>query len=98
MSKVELDNLSGIPGLMNLPILGKLFSFHTKNKDYTEVYIMITPFIMSDIDNVNVRHIYDELNHIDSKAPKDDIVLPAHDWSNDIGAHRKNHEKEAEKK
>ena len=97
MSKVELDNLSGIPGLMHLPILGKLFSVHTKSKDFTEVYIMITPFIMSDVDNVNVRDIYDELHYIDGKAKKDDVIVPGHDWSNDIGKHRENHEKEVKR-
>jgi len=48
MSVNELDNLSGIPGLMDLPILGKLFSYHSMSKTYDEVYIMITPYIVSD--------------------------------------------------
>ncbi len=48
MSATELDNLSGIPILMDLPILGKLFSFHSKSKSYAEVYIMITPYIVTD--------------------------------------------------
>lgn len=46
MSVTDLDNLSGIPGLMNLPILGELFKFHHRSKTYAEVYIMLTPFIM----------------------------------------------------
>lgn len=48
MSSTELDNLSGIPGLMNLPILGELFKFHSTSKTYAEVYIMITPYIVTD--------------------------------------------------
>lgn len=48
MSVSDLDNLSGIPGLMNLPILGELFKFHHRSKTYAEVYIMLTPFIMDD--------------------------------------------------
>ena len=48
MSVSDLDNLSGIPGLMNLPILGELFKFHHRSRTYAEVYIMLTPFIMSD--------------------------------------------------
>lgn len=48
MSRQELDNLSGIPLLMNLPILGKLFSYHTKSQTYAEVFIMITPYIVTD--------------------------------------------------
>lgn len=48
MSVNELDNLSGIPGLMDLPILGKMFSYHSTSKTYAEVYIMITPYIVTD--------------------------------------------------
>lgn len=48
MSVTELDNLSGIPGLMDLPILGKLFSYHSKSKTYSEIFIMITPYIVTD--------------------------------------------------
>lgn len=47
LSISDLDNLSGIPGLMDLPILGKLFSFHSKSKSYGEVFIQITPYIVS---------------------------------------------------
>lgn len=51
MTAQELDNLSGIPFLMDLPILGKLFSYHSHSKTYSEVYIMITPYIVTeDID------------------------------------------------
>lgn len=55
MSVKELDNLSGIPGLMNLPILGELFKFHSHSKEYSEIYIMITPYIVSD--DINPREI-----------------------------------------
>ena len=48
MSKRELNSLSGIPGLMNLPILGSLFRYHSKSKSYSEVYIMITPYIVEE--------------------------------------------------
>lgn len=48
MSVTDLDNLSGIPGLMDLPILGKIFSFHSKSKTYSEIFIMITPYIVTD--------------------------------------------------
>lgn len=48
MSMSDLDNLSGIPGLMDLPILGSLFRYHSKSREYTEVFIMLTPYIVSD--------------------------------------------------
>ena len=89
MSGKELDNLSGIPGLMNLPILGKLFSYHTHSRTYGEVYVMITPFIVSD--KVNARDIYDELRHLDRQARKNDINVPDSDWTKAIGQHRENH-------
>ena len=36
---------------MNLPTLGKLFSYHSKSNTYAEIFIMITPYIVTnDID------------------------------------------------
>ena len=55
MSEQQLDNLSGIPGLMNLPILGQLFRYHQKSTKYDEVFIMITPYIVTD--NMNPEEI-----------------------------------------
>ena len=48
MSERELNSLSGIPGLMNLPILGSLFRYSSKSKSYSEVYVMITPYIVEE--------------------------------------------------
>ncbi|WP_231038245.1 type II secretion system protein GspD [Pectinatus frisingensis] len=61
MSESDLDNLSGIPGLMDLPILGKLFSYHSMSKTYTEVYIMITPYIVTD--NINPAELLKEVGN-----------------------------------
>ena len=33
---------------MDLPILGELFKYHSHSKSYAEVYIMITPYIVTD--------------------------------------------------
>lgn len=55
MSVNELDNLSGIPGLMDLPILGKIFSYHSESKSYSEIFIMITPYIVTD--NIDPKQI-----------------------------------------
>ncbi len=60
MSAQELDNLSGIPGLMHLPILGALFRFHSVSKTYGEVFIQITPYIISD--NINPEEILRRVN------------------------------------
>lgn len=48
MGSQDLDNLSGIPGLMDLPLLGKLFSWHSKSKSNSEIFITITPYIVQD--------------------------------------------------
>lgn len=48
MNASDLDNLSGIPGLMDLPILGPLFRIHTHSKSYAEVYILVTPYIVTE--------------------------------------------------
>lgn len=48
MTKEDLKSLNGIPGLMNLPILGELFKFRSTTHKYGEVYIMLTPYIVTD--------------------------------------------------
>lgn len=48
MTANELNNLSGIPGLMDLPVLGQLFKYHSRSKEHTEIFIMLTPYIMGD--------------------------------------------------
>lgn len=68
MSSSDLDNLSGIPGLMNLPILGELFKYHTHSKSYGEVYIMITPYIVAD--DFDPTRLYTDLKKNDTKFDK----------------------------
>lgn len=50
MSQENLDTISGIPLLKDLPILGEIFKYHKKNKSNTEVFISITPYILNDGD------------------------------------------------
>jgi type II secretory pathway component GspD/PulD (secretin) len=64
MSINELNNLSGIPGIMNLPILGKLFAYHSTSRTYGEVYIMITPYIVTD--EINPRDLLKKVERIDN--------------------------------
>lgn len=59
MSSKDLDNLSGIPGLMNLPILGELFKYHSHSRSYAEVYVMLTPYIVTDGD-IDTRQLLHE--------------------------------------
>jgi general secretion pathway protein D len=42
----DRKNISGIPGLANLPLLGRLFSAHTDDQSKTEIVLSITPHII----------------------------------------------------
>lgn len=48
MRQQDIENLKGIPGLMNLPILGKLFSYKEKSKEQSEVFFILTPYLLDD--------------------------------------------------
>ena len=38
----------GVPGLMNLPVLGALFRSHGESSNYTETIVVITPHVVTD--------------------------------------------------
>ncbi|MCL6630552.1 MAG: type II and III secretion system protein, partial [Armatimonadetes bacterium] len=42
----EIKNMSGIPFLKDLPILGSLFRYDSKSKTHSEVMMFITPKIV----------------------------------------------------
>ncbi|MGD0639577.1 MAG: type II and III secretion system protein family protein [Roseiarcus sp.] len=46
--------VNGLPGLMNLPVLGALFRSHDYLRDETELVIVVTPYIVHAIDPENV--------------------------------------------
>ena len=48
MKNDEIENLIGIPGLMNLPILGQLFRTRTTSHEKTEIFILVTPTLLDD--------------------------------------------------
>ena len=43
----EIETISGLPFLQNLPILGSIFKNKTKNKTHSEIMMFITPRIIS---------------------------------------------------
>ena len=47
------DQVNGVPGLMNIPIIGNLFRHKVKKSDRSELLIFITPTIVSDEVQVN---------------------------------------------
>lgn len=46
--KSDILNLKGIPGLMDIPVLGKLFRYYDRSKENSEVFILVTPYLLKD--------------------------------------------------
>ncbi|MDQ6982066.1 MAG: type IV pilus secretin PilQ, partial [Mariprofundus sp.] len=51
--QITSDKIDGIPGLMNIPIIGYLFRHKVKKNDRNELLIFITPTIVDDEVRVN---------------------------------------------
>ncbi|HXZ16660.1 MAG TPA: type II and III secretion system protein family protein [Roseiarcus sp.] len=54
--------INGIPGLINLPILGALFRSRDYQREETELLIVVTPFIVKPISSHEVTRPDDNLN------------------------------------
>lgn len=46
MQTLDLENVQGVPLLSAIPILGRLFTYHTRNRETTELAIFITPHVL----------------------------------------------------
>ncbi len=55
------DSLTGMPFLSDIPILGSLFGTTSKNKNKTELVILITPRVVEN--EKNARDVTDEFKH-----------------------------------
>ncbi len=57
ITDTESVTSSGIPGLKRIPILGRLFSTETAQRDQTEIIVLLTPHIvkMPDLSDRNLR-------------------------------------------
>jgi len=64
--------VEGIPGLMDIPYLGKLFSSESITSKKTELMIFITPHIISTVTDSNVatREIRKRLSSIKGNNPR----------------------------
>ena len=51
VSNAELNTLSGVPGIMNLPVIGALFRSHSFQKNETQLVVLITAFRVRSIDS-----------------------------------------------
>ncbi|MEN9308524.1 MAG: hypothetical protein RL173_2456 [Fibrobacterota bacterium] len=57
---VDLKSQEGLPLLSAIPLIGRFFSYHTQNKQTTELAIYITPHVMTSSDSsVNIRKSMD---------------------------------------
>ncbi|MCW8917627.1 MAG: hypothetical protein OQL08_02255 [Gammaproteobacteria bacterium] len=52
MEQTDSDSLSGVPGLMNLPLVGGLFSNKSNSVRKTELLVLITPYILDEADDL----------------------------------------------
>ncbi len=60
--------VSGLPGLMNLPILGALFRSHDYQRQETELLIAVTPYIVHSVDPKDVARV--DQNLTDASDPQ----------------------------
>lgn len=60
--------VSGLPGLMNLPVLGALFRSHDYQRQETELLIAVTPYIVHSVDPKDVARV--DQNLTDSSSPQ----------------------------
>jgi general secretion pathway protein D len=59
VSTRTLDNIEGLPGLMNVPILGWLFKRKTTSEDKVSLFIFLTPYVIEkpeDLSKITEEH------------------------------------------
>ena len=52
MQTLDLENIQGVPLLSAIPIIGRLFTYHTRNRETTELAIFITPHVLRTNDSI----------------------------------------------
>jgi pilus assembly protein CpaC len=62
------QSISGLPGLMNLPVLGNLFRSRDYQRNETELLIIVTPYIVHAIDPKEV--VRPDQNFVDASDPQ----------------------------
>jgi pilus assembly protein CpaC len=60
--------INGVPGLMNLPVLGALFRSRDYQRQETELLIIVTPYIVHAIDPHEI--IKPDANYVDATDPQ----------------------------
>lgn len=54
MQTLDLEDIQGVPLLSAIPILGQLFTYHTRNRETTELAIFITPHVLRSRDSTKL--------------------------------------------
>jgi pilus assembly protein CpaC len=68
ISTQSAASVSGLPGLMNLPVLGALFRSHDYQRQETELLIAVTPYIVHSVDPKDVARV--DQNLTDASDPQ----------------------------
>lgn len=65
MQTLDLENIQGVPLLSAIPILGHIFTYHTRSYETTELAIFITPHVLvpSDSTPFEPRKLVGEMEH-----------------------------------
>jgi general secretion pathway protein D len=71
----ERNSLDGIPGLSDMPIIGRLFAHNTKTTDQTDIILTLTPHIIRVLD-LNEGDLRPFRVGRDSLAPISELPLP----------------------
>jgi general secretion pathway protein D len=71
MRTTETDTVEGIPFLMDIPWLGRLFSTHATSINQTELMLFITPHIISNTDDSNfiTKQFQNKLGSLGKRPP-----------------------------
>jgi type II secretory pathway component GspD/PulD (secretin) len=48
MRRSDIETIKGIPGLMDLPVLGKFFQHKDREKKNSEIFFVVTPYLLDD--------------------------------------------------
>jgi len=54
MQTLDLEDIQGVPLLSAIPIIGGLFTYHTRNRETTELAIFITPHVLHASDSAGL--------------------------------------------
>ncbi len=75
ISKKTVKTMEGVPLLSHIPVLGNLFKYKSDNKDKTNLFVFITPFVIEkpeDLAKITEEHmkLVKKLQKLDTKPKK----------------------------